>query len=122
MNNYCSSFALRFPYGPLNLPRLSETPYLLSMRNTELRLLNPLTFHMSSIECPLLYIATIFFSLSDLLMFFSLDGWFMFCFSWMICAEAFRYAAHSSGSAPNISNISAALVSGNRSPRLSTLS
>ena len=30
MNNYCSSFALRFPNGPLNLPRLSETPYLLS--------------------------------------------------------------------------------------------
>ena len=77
---------------------------------------------MSSIECPLLYIATMVFSLSALLMFFSLDGWFMFCFSWMICAEAFRNAAHSSGSAPNISNTSAALVSGNKSPRLSTLS
>lgn len=101
MNNYCSSFALRFPSGPLNLPRLSETPYLFSMRNTELRLLNPLTFQMSSIECPLLYIATMVFSLSALLMLFSLDGWFMFCFSWMICAEAFRNAAHSSGSAPN---------------------
>lgn len=117
-----SSFGLRFPSGPLNLPRLSETPYLLRMRNTELRLLNPLTFQMSSIECPLLYIATMVFSLSTLLMLFSLAGWFMFCFSWMICAEAFRNAAHSSGSAPNISNTSAALVSGNRSPRLSTLS
>ena len=41
MNNYYSSFDLRFPSGPLNLPRLSETPYLFSMRNTELRLLNP---------------------------------------------------------------------------------
>lgn len=119
---FIASFCLRFPNGPLNLPRLSETPYLLSMRNTELRLLNPLTFQMSSIECPLLYIATMVFSLSDLLMFFSLDGWFMFCFNWMICAEAFLNAAHSSGSAPNISNTSAALVSGNRSPRLSTLS
>lgn len=76
-----SYFGLRFPSGPLNLPRLSETPYLFSMRNTELRLLNPLTFQMSSIECPLLYIATMVFSLSALLMFFSLDGWFMFCFS-----------------------------------------
>lgn len=119
---YHSSFGFLFPSGPLNLPRLSETPYLFSMRNTELRLLNPLTFQMSSIECPLLYIATMVFSLSALLMLFSLDGWFMFCFSWMICAEAFRNAAHSSGSAPNISNTSAALVSGNRSPRLSTLS
>ena len=122
MSNYYSSFDLRFPSGPLNLPRLSETPYLFSMRNTELRLLNPLTFQMSSIECPLLYIATMVFSLSALLMLFSLDGWFMFCFSWMICAEAFRNAAHSSGSEPNISNTSDALVSGNRSPRLSTLS
>ena len=117
-----SSLGFLFPNGPLNLPRLSETPYLFSMRNTELRLLNPLTFQMSSIECPLLYIATMVFSLSALLMFFSLVGWLLLWFCWMICAEAFRYGAHSSGSAPNISNISAALVSGNRSPRLSTLS
>lgn len=94
---YHSSFGFLFPSGPLNLPRLSETPYLFNMRNTELRLLNPLTFQMSSIECPLLYIATMVFSLSALLMLFSLDGWFMFCFSWMICSEAFRNAAHSSG-------------------------
>lgn len=109
--DYSSLFFL-FPSGPLNLPRLSETPYLFSMRNTELRLLNPLTFQMSSIECPLLYIATMVFSLSALLMLFSLDGWFMFCFSWMICAEAFRNAAHSSGSAPNSSNTSAAWFQG----------
>ena len=79
-----SSFGLRFPSGPLNLPRLSETPYLLRMRNTELRLLNPLTFQMSSMECPLLYIATIVFSRSALLMFFSLVGWLIFCFRWMM--------------------------------------
>ena len=61
VKKHYSSLDLRFPSGPLNLPRLSDTPYLLSMRNTELRLLNPLTFQMSSIECPLLYIATIVF-------------------------------------------------------------
>lgn len=44
-----SFFGFLLPSGPLNLPRFSFTPYLLSMRNTELRLLKPLTFQMSSI-------------------------------------------------------------------------
>lgn len=117
-----SSFGLRFPSGPLNLPRLSETPYLLRMRNTELRLLYPLTFQMSSMECPLLYIATIVFSRSALLMFFSLVGWFIFCCISIIWAEVLRSMAHSSGKEPNISSTSEALVSGNKFPQLSILS
>ena len=117
-----SSFGLRFPSGPLNLSRLSETPYLLRMRNTELRLLNPLTFRMSSMEYPLLYIATIVFLRSALLMFFSLVGWFIFYCISIIWAEFLRSMAHSSGKEPNISSTSEALVSGNKFPQLSIMS
>ena len=117
-----SSFGLRFPSGPLNLSRLSETPYLLRMRNTELRLLNPLTFRMSSMEYPLLYIATIVFLRSALLMFFSLVGWFIFYCISIIWAEVLRSMAHSSGKEPNISSTSEALVSGNKFPQLSIMS
>lgn len=33
--NYAILFASLFPSGPLNLPRLSDTPYLFIMRNME---------------------------------------------------------------------------------------
>lgn len=59
------SFFFLGPNGPLNLPRFNVTPCRLRTRKTEALLEKPLTFQMSSMECPWWYMLTTVCSRSD---------------------------------------------------------
>ena len=82
--------------------RLSWTLYLLRMLYTVLLLRTPLSFQISRIEYPLLYISTIFLSRSVLLILFLVIGILILCCRRIILSDDFRKTATSSGNAPNM--------------------
>ena len=102
--------------------RLSWTLYLLRMLYTVLLLRTPLSFQISRIEYPLLYISTIFLSRSVLLILFLVIGILILCCRRIILSDDFRKTATSSGNAPNMANTSAGVVSGNNLLSVSILS
>lgn len=103
--------------------RLSWTLYLLRTLYTVLLLRTPLSFQISRIEYPLLYISTIFLSRSVLLILFLVIGILILCCRRIILSDDFRKTATSSGNAPNMANTSAAsVVSGNNLLPVSILS
>ena len=86
--------------GPEWLPRFSLMPCLLSMRNTELRLLKPLALHTSSMGWPATYRLMTVFSLSSFCIFADETGGsdtIIFSFKLATCSADLRRARNSSG-------------------------
>ena len=89
-----------FLIGPEWLPRFNLMPCLLSMRNTELRLLKPLALHTSSMGWPETYRLMTVFSLSSFCIFADETGGgdtIIFSCKLTTCSADLRRARTSSG-------------------------